>query len=86
MVKISNVYVGGECIFVHSDGAEITDSCHAMHYFVAVLTIAISLVHEGLAPHFLPPLMLQALLSDQPFTVPLQDAYNHEVNLLLDLW
>lgn len=37
-------------------------------YFVAGLTIAMSLVHGGLAPHFLSPVMFQALLSDHPLT------------------
>ena len=48
-------------------------------YFVAGLMIAMSLVHGGLAPHFLSPVMFQALLSDQPLTVPLQDVYDHEL-------
>ena len=48
-------------------------------YFVAGLMIAMSLVHGGLAPHFLSPVMFQALLSDQPLTVPLQDVYDQEL-------
>ena len=54
-------------------------------YFVAGLIIAMSLLHGGLAPHFLSPLMFQALLSpDQPLTVPLQDVYDHEVKCSLE--
>ena len=53
-------------------------------YFVAGLMIAMSLVHGGLAPHFLSPVMFQALLSDQPFTVSLQDVYDHELKSSLE--
>ena len=48
-------------------------------YFVAGLIIAMSLVHGGIAPHFLSPVMFEALLSDQPSTVPLQDVYDYEL-------
>ena len=53
-------------------------------YFIAGLMIAMSLVHGGLAPHFLSPVMFQALLSDQPLTVPLQDVYDHELRTSLE--
>ena len=53
-------------------------------YFVAGLMIAMSLVHGGLAPHFLSPVMFQALLSDQPLTVPLHDVYDHELKSSLE--
>lgn len=53
-------------------------------YFVAGLMIAMSLVHGGLAPHFLSPVMFEALLSDQPLTVPLQDVYDHELKSSLE--
>lgn len=48
-------------------------------YFVAGLIIAMSLVHGGIAPHFLSPVMFKALLSDQPSTMPLQDVYDYEL-------
>lgn len=53
-------------------------------YFVAGILIAMSLVHAGLAPHFLSPVMFQALLSDQPLAVPLQDVYDHELKSSLE--
>jgi len=53
-------------------------------YFVAGILIAMSLVHTGLAPHFLSPVTFQALLSDQPLAVPLQDVYDHELKSSLE--
>ncbi|KAK2558696.1 G2/M phase-specific E3 ubiquitin-protein ligase [Acropora cervicornis] len=53
-------------------------------YFIAGLMLAMSLVHGGPAPHFLSPIMFQALISDQPVTVSLQDVYDHELRSLLE--
>ena len=53
-------------------------------YFVAGLMIAMSLVHGGVAPHFLSPVMFEALLSDKPLTVSLQYVYDHELKSSLE--
>ena len=53
-------------------------------YFVAGLILAMSIVHGGPAPNFLSPIIFQALISDQPVTVSLQDVYDHELRSSLE--
>ena len=48
-------------------------------YFVAGQIVAMSLVHGGPAPHFLSPLMYQALISNIPLNVQIDDVYDIEL-------
>lgn len=48
-------------------------------YFLAGRIVAMSLVHGGPAPHFLSPLMYQALISNSPLNVQIDDVYDEEL-------
>ena len=48
-------------------------------YYIAGLIVAMSLVHGGPAPHFLSPVMYQALTTNLPLIVQIDDVYDHEL-------
>lgn len=48
-------------------------------YFVAGRIVAMSLVHGGPSPHFLSPLMYQALTTNIPLNVQIDDVYDEEL-------
>lgn len=55
------------------------------NYYIAGLLIAMSLVHGGPPPHFFSPIMFEALINDQPLSVPLQYVYDQELQSSLEV-